>query len=440
MGQAIAVSVRFLNRARLTRDPQLDRPNSSQFRVIPLSPGHQSREVLGSQTYDVTTLDEVVIPLTHGTINWTPHQVTVFFETRDSRQNNFGIFGSVFGRQERRKRIATTGTTINVQPLPVQQPATFTGLVGEFTGALEIKERNVNVSDNIKLTISITGEGSLEGLAAPDLRLPKGIKAYSEKPTTKIAVIDGKVRGQAEIRYSLVASEPGKFDLGRTVLTYFKPSEKAFRELDLVLGEIEVRGEVDSGSGLASDGMKKGIVRSASNSQSSRVPDDILPIHASVQITRNQGVREQDVWKAVGVVCVGFFFWVLYWILSKFQLSAFVNYFKRTGGISQFKVGNRLARKYLGTGDVDQALATSHLNFKNYLCYKIQESPGDFARKQAVSILRLKGTRESLCRQVDSILLDFEKLVYGGETQKLDAVERIISQSSQTVQELEKSC
>ena len=106
----------------------------------------------------------------------------------------------------------------------------FTGAIGQFTiSHPKLSANEVEVGEPITLTLSMTGEGNLEGVAAPEIEAGSGWQAY--KPTTEYQADTNEqfsARGTKSFTYTLVPGRNGQRATPPLPFCYFDPVKRAY--------------------------------------------------------------------------------------------------------------------------------------------------------------------------------------------------------------------
>ncbi len=101
------------------------------------------------------------------------------------------------------KTLASESVTINVLPLPLPTPPSFTGAIGLYTMNVAVPSTN-NVTESLSLELAITGSGNISNMSPPNIeetnnyRIVSSVKAsQTTSPNTKVfdIVIIPKVSG-----------------------------------------------------------------------------------------------------------------------------------------------------------------------------------------------------------------------------------------------------
>lgn len=122
-----------------------------------------------------------------------------------------------------RVRLATQQLTLNVRPLPPDDPSAFTGAVGAYRIEGDIDSGTVSVGEPVMLTVTISGEGNVELLPAPDWPEIPGWRAFDNDTSFTASVVDGKMQGSKMFTRMLVPDASGNYELPPIEYAYFDP-------------------------------------------------------------------------------------------------------------------------------------------------------------------------------------------------------------------------
>lgn len=122
-----------------------------------------------------------------------------------------------------RVRLATRQLTLNVRPLPPDDPSAFTGAVGAYSIEGDIDSGTVSVGEPVMLTVTISGEGNVELLPAPDWPEIPGWRAFDNDTSFTASVVDGKMQGSKMFTRMLVPDASGNYELPPIEYAYFDP-------------------------------------------------------------------------------------------------------------------------------------------------------------------------------------------------------------------------
>lgn len=201
-----------------------------QFREL-----RPDRVIIDQVVYDVRRYQAKVQALTAGKFNLSPTlQAGVLIESQRSRRRSFfdSPFDSFFGGPEvQRINLQPDPLQIYVQPLPQDnQPASFNSAVGSFSFDVQTTPTDVTVGDPITLKITISGQGNIETLTAPDYNPGSGFKIYDAKLVNKQSDANRGI-GTKEFEQVILPRDPSITEIPPVMFTYFNPANGQYETL-----------------------------------------------------------------------------------------------------------------------------------------------------------------------------------------------------------------
>ncbi len=157
-------------------------------------------------------------------------QVIVHVQKRDVGGFRGGI------NMQGQSTIDVPSTHFNVLPLPTtgRLPG-FTGAIGQFAlSAPKVSGNEVEMGEPITLAISLTGEGNLAGVSAPEL--PDNADWQTYKPTTDLAAAndeDAPLLATKTFTYTLVPKRAGVRATPAIPFSYFDPVKAQFIDVTI---------------------------------------------------------------------------------------------------------------------------------------------------------------------------------------------------------------
>ena len=120
--------------------------------------------------------------------------------------------------------LRSSGSTIEIKPLPANAPKDFIGAVGKFSINRNIDTNRVKQGDVFKLIVEIEGIGNIQNSLEPELNLPKGLVVYGDP------IIDREIsygvngaEGTISYEFHIQVSSNGKVTIPGTSISYFDP-------------------------------------------------------------------------------------------------------------------------------------------------------------------------------------------------------------------------
>jgi hypothetical protein len=127
--------------------------------------------------------------------------------------------------------LKTKPLAVAVQPLPATPPAPpgFRGAVGRMALAAALTPREVRVGEAAALTLTLAGEGILQGVTAPALALGPGLKALPPQQEGSERLAGETVRGVRTWTYAIIPERAGRFELTAPGIPFFDPAAQTYR-------------------------------------------------------------------------------------------------------------------------------------------------------------------------------------------------------------------
>lgn len=206
-----------------------------------------------------------------------------FAVSRRRHQDPFGgglpLFSDIAGFTDVRTDVFSAPPhEVDVKPVPEQgRPATYTGLVGQFTIQVDPSSTDVGVGQTVTLDVTVAGNGALAGVNLPPLS-GDGFTVYDDKPDVKTQLTDGKYAATATFKRAIVPDRPGDLALPPVELSWFDPAAGSFRTERSAPLTLHVTGTASSTQ----------ISSYAGNNPTPKPVDalgeDILPIRATATV------------------------------------------------------------------------------------------------------------------------------------------------------------
>ncbi len=209
------------------------------FKQIPSFSGFWSKEIFVAHQlkarqstyrgvrYNVAPLRRMALfPTSAGRVAVDP--LVISFEV-PVRRGGRGLL-DVFGASMQPMVTASSGLEIEVLPLPqAGQPLDFAGAVGRFGVAAEAQPRQVSVGDPITLRVTVSGEGSMVEVVAPDLSALSGFQIYDPTVEAEERVRGGIVGGSRTFEYILIPERAADLEISAIRFPYFDPQAEIYQ-------------------------------------------------------------------------------------------------------------------------------------------------------------------------------------------------------------------
>jgi BatD DUF11 like domain len=203
----------------------------------------QTLESVNGRSYEIITFKTAITPVKSGKLEIAAKDAKAIVQVPrpgGSRPRSpFDIFGMddpfsdpffndpFAGRGEQREvKFSSETTTIEVKPLPANAPPNFSGAVGNFTLATDVKPKNAQVGDPLTVTASISGRGNFDRVTAPTLENERGWHTYPPGSNFK-ADDDIGISGTKTFEMVLTPNEPKKA-VPSLLFSYFNPIKESY--------------------------------------------------------------------------------------------------------------------------------------------------------------------------------------------------------------------
>lgn len=125
----------------------------------------------------------------------------------------------------------TEPVVVNVQQLPANAPAGFTGAVGQFELNASVDTTETKVNEPITWHVSLTGAGNINTVPDPVWPEIEGWRSFENQATTNAQTQDGIMGGSKVFERLLVPGKPGQFTIPALEYSYFDPLAGEYKTL-----------------------------------------------------------------------------------------------------------------------------------------------------------------------------------------------------------------
>ncbi|HEY3372844.1 MAG TPA: BatD family protein [Prolixibacteraceae bacterium] len=186
-----------------------------------------TREVFNGKIYQVGILKKTILfPQQTGAIKIDPFEITCLVRQKVHQQQ--GFFDDFFDNYRVVKaKVVSDALTVNVKDLP-NQPANFSGAVGNFSFTGTLDKSNVKSNEAVTLKLTVNGSGNLALINAPKVELPQDFEAYEPKTTEHTIANDNGLSGSVSFEYLFIPRFAGNFTIPAIEFVYFNPSTRQY--------------------------------------------------------------------------------------------------------------------------------------------------------------------------------------------------------------------
>lgn len=312
----------------------------------------------------------------------------------------------IFGRrhyEDVNKTFSAGGETINVKPLPYEnQPASFTGAVGNFDFGVSVDRQSLKAAESFQVKVSVSGNGNLKLFDLPKLELPNALETYTPEHAENVQTDLNGMQGSISDSYTVVPRTKGKYTIPAMEFSYFDPNSGTYQTINSEGIAIEVAPNPNAPN-PAAFANKQAVVASGNQFQYIKLDANLKPIGKS-----------------------SFFgstvFWVMF--LSPFLAIPVVLFLEKkqrekardiTG--NRIKKADRLARKYLSEAkrnlsDQQAFYEALERSLHNYLKAKLSLQTSEMSKEHIDRLLRERGAQDETANAFIELLKSCESARY----------------------------
>ncbi|HKH49096.1 MAG TPA: BatD family protein [Thermoanaerobaculia bacterium] len=236
VGQQALYTVHLYTRDDISSIMPRELPTFRGFwvRDIPLPPSANADmvDVGGVRYARVPLFQKALFPLRAGRHTIEPSKVDLVARVIEQR-----FFGPPMSHPEQ-VRLSTAPQSIEVQPLPAAPPG-FSGTVGQIGLQARLEPPQLRVGEAATLTVTLSGRGNLQSLAEPRIAPPDGLTLYPPQQQSEDQTHGTTVAGEHTWSYVVVPDRAGRFTVRVPEVSYFDPSNAAYRVA--VAPSLEIR-------------------------------------------------------------------------------------------------------------------------------------------------------------------------------------------------------
>lgn len=442
-GEAVVSTVRFYTRLQIANASVRDNtPNT--IKRVPLKGEKTYRKDVKGQTYEVTELKEVLIPQTSGVIKVEGYQIIAETVTNNGSRRSRGgssmleqMFGGAFMQGNVvPRRVTAPPVSITVKPLPTEgQPKNFSGIVGDFALKSDLSSRSIQAGDTLTLTLTLEGNGSVEGLASPQLDLANKMKIYPDQPSLddQYNATNG-VNGTAIFKYALVPLVNGAVNLGTISVPIFNPRTKKYETKTADLGIVEVTGEITA----ATSAVTPAQTSSSTASPVAQTNSDLIEPKSGAALYAQDALSPTDHWIVAALVLVPGIVWLALYIVMGARRRSRADVAGTKRHVLQKQLKTKLAEFGEHAPTDEATLVSLGQLYRDYLGTYVGSHGAALTQHEITALMQQRNVPEALRQRIVSTMSTLERPIYSGA--KLQAAEwsQLRTQMQSTLQDLRK--
>jgi len=218
LGEDITATFKLYSRLQSTSEV-INAPSLYGFSVMDIlntNESHQSVETINGQVFNTSVLRKLRLYPAH-TGKLTIDEMEL--------QNTVEFNDSVTGRKIKLdKAIASNAVDITVKALPLKEPASFSGAVGQFMISALLPKTKLAAKAAGQLLVTITGKGNFIQFGVPAIIWPQGFDVFDSVTSDELNRNAAPTEGQRKYAFTFSCDQPGKFSIPPVSFSFFNPS------------------------------------------------------------------------------------------------------------------------------------------------------------------------------------------------------------------------
>ena len=391
VGEQLLVTYKLYNRYDLANTEMTKLPNLDSFWKKDLETSSRfKREVIEGVAYNVATLKKIVLtPQKDGTLLIDPIEIKCSIRTNNRSNDPFASFFNSYSVQE--EFISSKPVKIKVKSLPTPVPKNFIGIVGSLKVESSVDKNTVEANDAINYKISFIGTGNLELLSEQKIDFPTDFEVYDPKVDDRIFQ-GGLKRSVKTYEYLLIPRYEGKYEIPKTVFSYFDSKSEQFKEISSKAFKINV------------EKSEKFLQSSQTNSISKQLVSDNKKDIRHIKYDFSQSKKISN--KLFNIIV---FVLVLILMLSKYFFNYIKNIYQKVNRDNELsKIRIKKAEKHLKKNDLIKFYEEIEKSMLLFFSEKFNIEIGDFSKEKLEDLMKKKKYEAEIQNQILKIFNDIE--------------------------------
>ncbi|MEA1872828.1 MAG: BatD family protein, partial [Bacteroidota bacterium] len=192
---------------------------------------HMKMENYKGKNYYTAELKSIVLfPQRSGKLEISEGNFDIVLQERVNSNQSGSLFDSFFGRvQNVPYTLKSNAITVNIKPLPKQQPSSYIGAVGGFSASTEISHDSIDVNDAFTIKINLQGTGNFNLINAPKLNLPNEFEVYDPEVKKNLSKTANGSTGSINWIYTIIPRYPENYILKPIEISWFNPKTQSYQ-------------------------------------------------------------------------------------------------------------------------------------------------------------------------------------------------------------------
>lgn len=223
LGEPVIVSFKLYSRLQSVSEV-INAPSLYGFSVmdmLSINEAHQSVETINGKVFNTSILRKLQLyPVQIGKLVIDPIQLNNEVEFRDSLSVE---------KIKIKKLLASNPVEITVKPLPGVQPQNYSGAVGQFTITGQLQNHKIDMGQQGRLTVRISGKGNFIQFSEPVIRWPQGFDVFDAEVVDHLDRNSVPAKGSKEYVFNFTSDNIGNFTISPVSFSYFDPAKRMYR-------------------------------------------------------------------------------------------------------------------------------------------------------------------------------------------------------------------
>jgi len=445
--EQVILTFRFYCAAGLAEQPVYEPPAAPGCVAKVLGEGHSKNymQVVNGRRYQVSEIKTALFPYQTGELTIGPAKISgsVIVEPRQRRRNSRNVFdmddffGNPFGGFFSSKpfQLVSNQVKILVKPLPAEGAPAGEVSVGEYRLRVDAKPREIHAGDPITLTMTVSGEGDLDAVAAPVLSNTEGFKTYEPTGSTDITAGADLIRGDKRFEQAIVPLNDNIKQIPEVLFYAFDPKTAKYATLKSGPIPIKVLPQREGGAAKIVSGPsgaeKKGVQLLERN---------IVFIKSSpgILIKRGEGRGSAILFRALQAIPALLIVLAFVHARHRTRLARDMRYARlhRTGKMTRGRL--KSAEEALRRGDVEGLYCSLARALNMYIADRLDIPAGGLTTDMIVQKLAAQGLDAELLRRIEDFARACELARFASVSTGRPQMEKALGEATAILEALRK--
>lgn len=333
---------------------------------------------------------------------------------------------------EVKKSLKTNSLKLNVEKLPTNRPANFSGGVGKFSISSSINNTDLKTNEEITLKVVVKGVGNMKLIGNPEVEFPSEFEVYDPIISNKFSLQNNGFSGEKIYEYVITSRASGTYTIPAAKLSYFDTTTGSYRTVETESYTLNIEKGKESQTTTISSyiGKEKGKV----------LGSDIRHI----KLGEDAGVKDNR-------VLFGSFIYLLSYIIPLMIFIGYIITYRRKMAensnlelvrnkkankvaVKRLKIAHKLLKENRKNEFYDEILKT----IWGYLSDKLSIPVSQLSKENIVTELKNKGVNEAMTSGIMELLNEGEYARYapGNADATMD---KIYSNAIEIISKMENS-